>query len=90
MREIHRANADTLMAVPSLSLRQAAETSHWRGPPTDPRGGGPAYGYGQYRSPWETARDGVWDGWISDPLPCGRNEFILGVHIDEPEARGGD
>eukprot|EP00170_Pyropia_yezoensis_P006604 contig_26945_g6625 len=36
VREIHRANADTQMAIPSLSLRQAAETAHWRGPPADP------------------------------------------------------
>ena len=42
VREIHRANADTQMAIPSLSLRQAAETAHCRGPPADPRGRGPA------------------------------------------------
>lgn len=51
MWEIHRANTDTQMAILGLSLCQAAKKAHWRGPRADPRGGGPAYGYGQYPSP---------------------------------------
>lgn len=51
VRAIHRTNADMQIAIPSGSLRQAAETAHWSGPSADPPGGCPAYGYGQYRSP---------------------------------------
>lgn len=51
VRAIHRTNADMQIAIPSVSLRQAAETAHWSGPSADPRGGCPAYGYGQYRAP---------------------------------------
>lgn len=47
---IYRTNADMQIAIPSVSLRQAAETAHWSGPSADPRGGCPAYGYGQCRS----------------------------------------
>lgn len=76
VRETDRANADTKMAIPRFSLRQAAGTAQWHSAPADPRSCGLAYGYGHYRSPYETTTDRGWGGWSSHPLSLGGVELV--------------